>query len=161
MNFSHLPRASAEWLWFHTPSNIHCCWPPDLRGPGMQPIFGAGWELVLWPFSHSQEPAYNQKLANLRKFGVPTKKVPMKTRGTGTGIQICWEQTELLTMAVQKVLVTIGILWCFTLSPSWSQREHTMCRCILDCSEPFFSPTYQSEKRLGKGSGLSLATIHI
>lgn len=137
MNFTHLPWASVELLWFHTPS-IHCCWSADLRGPGMQATFGAGWESVLWPFSRSQEPAYNQKLANLRKFGAPSEKVHMKMLGTGTGIQICWEQTGFLTIAGQKVLVTISILWCFTLSPNWSQGAQTTCRRILDCNEPFF-----------------------
>lgn len=138
MNFTRPPRASAELLWFHAPSNVRCCWSADLRGPGMHSTFGAGCELVLWPFSRSQEPVYNQKLANLKKFGVPSRKVHMKTLGTGTGIQICWEQTGLLTMAGQKVLVTIGILWCFTLSPNWSQGAHTICRRISDCNEPFF-----------------------
>lgn len=161
MNFIHLPRPSAELLWFHSPSNIHCYWFADLRGPGMQPTFGAGWELVRWPFSHSQGPAYNQKLANLRKFGVPSKKVHMKTSGAGTGPQSCWEQTVVRTIAGQKVLVTIGILWCFALSPNWSQGANTICRCILECNGPFFFYILEGKKRLGKGSELSLASIQI
>lgn len=50
MNFTHLSRASAELLWFHAPSNIHCCWSADLRGPGMQPTVGAGWKLLCFWF---------------------------------------------------------------------------------------------------------------
>lgn len=164
MNSTHLPRVSVELLWFQTPSDIHCYCSADFSGPGMQPTFGAGWELVPWPFSHSQEPAYNQKLANLRKSGMPSKKVHTKTSGTGTRIQICWEQTGLLTRAGQNVLATIGILWCFTSSPNWSQGAHTICRCSLECNEPFFfffPHTRVKEKRLGKGSELSLVSIQI
>lgn len=84
---------------------------------------------------------------------MPSKTVHTKTSGTGTRIQICWEQTGLLTRARQNVLATIGILWCFTSSPNWSQGAHTICRCSLECNEPFFFffSTYQSKrKKAGK-----------
>lgn len=59
MNFTHLPRASVELLWFHAPSNIHRCWSADLlisQVLGCSPHLGQdeNWYYGLFPVPKHQ-----------------------------------------------------------------------------------------------------------
>lgn len=101
-----------------------------------------------WSVSCSQEPAYNQKLANLREASVPSKKFTWNIRARS------WDPNLLRPNRVSyhSRAESAGNNRHFVVFHSEPQleprRAHTICRCILDCNEPFCA-TYRSEKKKG------------
>lgn len=88
--------------------------------------------------SFSQEPPYNQKLADLREASVPSKNFTWNIRARNWDPNLLRPNRVFYHSRAESAGNKRHFVVFHTEPQLEPRRAHTICRCILDCNEPFF-----------------------